>query len=80
MIKPSSAWFLLGFAVSCSSPKPTPTAVDTSSSTPDRGMNPREDQAVFVVHLEPGALPRDPETGLPHTARAEAYFETLLAR
>ena len=65
-------------AMACSAEPPSDPADDTSDSVRDTAAVRSPHQAVFVVHLEPGPVPRDPETGLPHTLRAETYFKDLL--
>ena len=66
---------VLGFLACSEAPDDTGDMDSSDTAVAESSVH----QAIFVVHLEPGALPRDPETGLPHTARAEAYFETLLS-
>ena len=57
----------------------TPNAGDDRDDT-DPGAESDEvaHRAVFVVHLEPGAVPVEPATSLPSTVRAEQYLEDLV--
>lgn len=55
----------------------TNASVDTAAYS-EESEDP-EHQSIMVVHLEPGAMPTDPITGLPNTTRASNYFRDLLS-